>query len=184
MSQINGWWKNNVEEGKTSVITAYALGKAQRIISQLDPSIGKIFTHGAIENTNQVIRNQGIELPATYLVTDEYHPKDFIGNIIIAPPSAMASPWMKRFKNTSTAMASGWMAMRGTRRRRASDKGFILSDHADWQGLNNAIISSEAENVFVTHGYTDIFTKWLTDQGVNASVVKTEFLGEQLNQEG
>ena len=183
IEQINRWWKDNKELGKTSVITAYSLGKAQRVLQSLDASIGKIYTHGAIENTNEVIRKQGIPLRETTLVNDGHKYKDFIGNLVIAPPGALGSSWMRRFRDVSTASASGWMAVRGMRRRRSTDRGFVLSDHADWNGLNEAIVASGAENVYVTHGYTDIFTQWLQDQGLNASVVRTEYEGEQLSED-
>jgi putative mRNA 3-end processing factor len=133
---MNGWWRKNAADGKVSVLTGYALGKAQRLIQGLDTGIGPIFTHGAVENTNQVLRGQGIRLADTTRVTRERKKADFKGGIVIAPPSALGSSWMRKFAPYSTAMASGWMSLRGARRRRAADRGFVLSDHADWDGLN------------------------------------------------
>ncbi len=175
---INDWWRQNQAAGKVSLLSAYALGKAQRILTNLDTSIGKIYTHGAIENTNEVMRHQGITLPETIRVTREINKKDFIGNLVLATPSALGGPWMKKFKPASVGMASGWMALRGARRRRAADRGFVLSDHADWEGLNTAIRSTGAEEIFVTHGYTGIFRRWLLEQGYNAHEVSTEYEGE------
>lgn len=175
---INDWWRQNQAAGKVSVLSAYALGKAQRILTNLDTSIGKIYTHGAIENTNEVIRHQGITLPETIRVTQDISKKDFIGNLVLATPSALGGPWMKKFKPASVGMASGWMALRGARRRRAADRGFVLSDHADWEGLNTAIRATGAEEIFVTHGYTGIFRRWLLEQGYNAHEVSTEYEGE------
>lgn len=180
IAEINDWWRKNKEAGKVSVISAYALGKAQRIINHVDTSIGKIFTHGAVEYTNDVLRKQGIKINKTHKVTSEYQFQQFQGNLVIATPASLGSSWAKKFKDFSSAFASGWMAMRGTRRRRAADRGFVLSDHADWKGLNQAVEASGAENVYVTHGYTDIFSKWLQSKGLNASIVKTEFTGEDL----
>jgi putative mRNA 3-end processing factor len=177
-SSINAWWQSNQAQGKVSVITAYALGKAQRIIRHLDNSQGPVFTHGAVENVNEILRGQGVDLPATIRVTTEHRKEDFRGGIVIATPGALGSPWMKKFQPYSTAMASGWMALRGTRRRRSADRGFALSDHADWDGLNQAIRQTGAERVYVTHGYTSIFRQWLEDQGYDAHEVKTEFAGE------
>ena len=177
-SRINDWWRQNQADGKVSMLTAYALGKAQRILEQLDTSIGRIYTHGAIENTNEVIRAQGIALQPTIRVTKETKPKDFVGQMVLATPAAIGSPWAKKFKPLAIAAASGWMKLRGTRRRRAVDRGFVLSDHADWEGLNQAIAATGAERVYVTHGYTDIFQRWLLDQGYDARIVKTEFEGE------
>ncbi len=177
-AEINSWWQKNQEQGKVSLLTGYSLGKAQRLLDGLDTSIGRIYTHGAIENTNEVIRAQGIKLPDTTRINADTKPKDFIGQLVMAPPAAANSTWARRFKSVSVGMASGWMALRGARRRRSADRGFILSDHADWPGLNEAIKATGAENIYVTHGYTNIFSKWLNDQGFNAQIVETEFEGE------
>ncbi len=175
---INAWWKSNQEAGKVTVITGYSLGKAQRILYHLDASIGKIYTHGAIENVNEVMRTQGIKLPETIRVTKAIPKRDFQGNIVIAPPSALASPWMRKFTPYSEGIASGWMSLRGARRRRAVDRGFVLSDHADWEGLNQAIGETGATQVYVTHGYSNTFAKWLNDQGLEAQVIETQYEGE------
>lgn len=177
--EINAWWRQNRDEGKVSVLAAYALGKAQRLLTQLDSSIGKIYTHGAIENINQVLRTQRVKLPETHRIGRELKKKDFMGEMVLATPAALGSSWMKRFSPYSTGIASGWMALRGTRRRRAADRGFVLSDHADWNGLNEAIRACGAENVYVTHGYTGIFANWLKEQGYHAHEVRTEYQGEQ-----
>jgi putative mRNA 3-end processing factor len=175
---INDWWRKNQAEGKVSLLTGYALGKAQRLLRGLDPSIGTIYTHGAIENTNEVIRAQGIELPPTTRVTREIGKKAFTGNLVLATPGAVQQPWARKFGPLSIGMASGWMSLRGARRRRAADRGFVLSDHADWDGLNTAVAETGAERVFVTHGYQDIFSRWLREQGLEAGVVSTEYEGD------
>ena len=177
-AQINQWWATNAANGVTSVLGAYALGKAQRLLATVDPTIGPILTHGAIENTNAVLRAQGIALPATKLVTPDFKAKDHPGALVIAPPSALSGPWVRKFGQVSTAFASGWMALRGVRRRRAADRGFVVSDHADWDGLNTAIRETGATRVFATHGYTSSFHRWLRDQGYDAHVVSTEYEGE------
>ena len=177
-ADINQWWRKNKAEGKVTVLSGYSLGKAQRIIQHLDPSIGKIFTHGAVENTNEVLRAQGVSLNKTIRVSHVKSKKDFQGGIVIAPPSALGSSWVQRFKPFSTGMASGWMALRGTRRRRSADRGFVLSDHADWMGLNDAIKATGAQRIIVTHGYTAIFKRWLIEQGFDAQEAQTEFEGE------
>ncbi|WP_239479574.1 ligase-associated DNA damage response exonuclease [Actibacterium sp. 188UL27-1] len=179
--QINGWWRGNVDQGKTSVIGAYALGKAQRILASVDPGIGPILTHGAVEGTNAVLRGQGYTLPDTVQVTADTNAKDYPGALVVAPPAALGTPWMRRFGASSTAFASGWMRLRGVRRRRAADRGFVMSDHADWPGLNTAIAETGAERIFVTHGYTSVFRRWLEDQGYDAQIVETEFEGESLD---
>lgn len=179
--EINRWWASNAAEGRASLLGAYSFGKAQRVLSLLDVGIGPILTHGAVENTNAVMRAQGIALPATIQVTPETDLKAHSGALILAPPSALGSAWARRFGAQSTGFASGWMRLRGVRRRRAADRGFVLSDHADWAGLNSAIAETGAEKIYVTHGYTDIFARWLTDQGYDAEVIPTEFTGETLD---
>jgi putative mRNA 3-end processing factor len=182
--EINDWWRRNKEEGKVSVLGAYALGKAQRLLEGLDLTTGPVYTHGAVEQINEIIRSQGIELPPTIRATPEIDRKTYAGAMVIATPSATASSWMRRFKPASVGIASGWMALRGTRRRRGADRGFVLSDHVDWEGLNSAIAATGAERVFVTHGYTEIFTRWLREQGYEAYVVKTEYEGDEVSEQG
>ena len=182
IAEINNWWRANKDAGRFSVLGAYALGKAQRIIANVDGAIGPILTHAAIENTNEVLRMQGYHLPPTVRVTPDTNIGDLAGGLVIASPSAMNGPWIKKFGAVSTAFASGWMQMRGVRRRRSADRGFVMSDHADWKGLNAAIRETGAERVFVTHGYTSVFARWLAEQGYDAGIVETEFEGESLDQ--
>lgn len=180
-AEINAWWAACAAAGKTAFLGAYALGKAQRLLSMLDPAIGPILTHGAVEATNIVLRDQGLSLPETTHATAEVDPRDYPGAIVLSPPSALGSKWARRFGPQESAFASGWMALRGVRRRRAGDRGFVISDHADWQGLLTAIKETGAENIYVTHGYTDIFTRYLNDSGYRAQIVPTEFEGETLD---
>ncbi|OAN84274.1 DNA ligase-associated DEXH box helicase [Jannaschia sp. EhC01] len=179
---LNAWWAACVADGKRAVLGVYALGKAQRIMRLLDPAIGPILTHGAVEATNEVLRGQGLNLPETVPVVDGIDAKSHPTAIVLAPPSALGSAWMKRFGAVSTGFASGWMRLRGVRRRRAADRGFVVSDHADWKGLNAAIAETGAHRVFVTHGYTAQFSKWLSEQGYDAGIVETEFGGESLDE--
>jgi len=180
--QINAWWAANAAVGRPSLLGAYALGKAQRLLTYLDPGIGPILTHGAVENTNDVLRAQDITLPATVRVTPDLNPKDYPGALVLAVPSALGTAWSQRFGPASTTLASGWMALRGVRRRRAADRGFIVSDHADWDGLNAAIKETGATKIFATHGYTTPFRRWLADQGYDAHIVSTDYQGDALDQ--
>ncbi|MEM8850435.1 MAG: ligase-associated DNA damage response exonuclease [Pseudomonadota bacterium] len=183
-AQLNAWWRANKAAGRFSLIGAYALGKAQRVMTMVDPDIGPILTHGAVENTNEVLRAQGIALPPTIRVTPEMDLKTHAGALVVAPPGALAQGWVRRFltgAGASTGIASGWMALRGVRRRRAADRGFVISDHADWKGLNMAIRETGAERLFVTHGYTAVFRQWLAEQGYDAQIVETEWEGEALD---
>ena len=173
--EINNWWANNASNGIISVLGAYGLGKAQRLLRGLDLEIGKVLTHGAIEGTNRVMREQGIVLPETQQITPETDRKGQAGALILAPPSVLGSKWLTRFGDTSEAFASGWMGIRGIRRRRSVDRGFVISDHADWDGLNTAVSATGAENIYVTHGYTEVFSKWLKSLGYHSEVVNTRF---------
>ena len=174
-AEINAWWRANAAAGRFSICGAYSLGKAQRILAALDPEIGPILCHGAVEGTNAVLRAQGIALPETIHVTPDLDVKSVPGAFVLAPPSALGSTWAGRFRPASTAFASGWMALRGVRRRRSADRGFVLSDHADWTGLTTAIRETGASRVFVTHGYTSVFQRYLAEQGYDAGIVETEF---------
>jgi putative mRNA 3-end processing factor len=175
---INGWWRKNQEQGKTSVIAGYTLGKAQRVLKNVDASIGRIFTHGAVAVINDVLKQQGLTLPEAPRITPDTHKEEMQGALIVCPPSAVGSSWMRRFLPYSLGVASGWMKLRGTRRRRGADRGFVLSDHADWNDLNLVIRETGAQKVFVTHGYTEVFAQWLRGQGIEAQEVKTRFEGE------
>lgn len=178
---IHQWWKANQAAGKSSVIFAYALGKAQRLLAGLDPQVGPVYVHGAIAHTLDAMTH-ALRLPFEPLRVTA---KPLSGALVIAPPSVLGSPWLKRFEPVATAMASGWMSVRGIRRRRAMDNGFALSDHADWPGLLQAIEATQCQRVFVTHGYTHAFSRHLREhQGLESYAVQTRFEGEEpVNQE-
>jgi putative mRNA 3-end processing factor len=178
-SDINAWWRGNQEAGKASLLFGYALGKAQRLLAGLDSSIGPVFTHGAVERLNRAYRESGVRLPETMVAGLAAGNTDWSRAMIIAPPSANATPWTRRFGPLSTGFASGWMQIRGSRRRRSVDRGFALSDHADWPGLMSAIEATGAERVYVTHGYVGVVVRWLLEKGLNALAILTRFEGEQ-----
>jgi putative mRNA 3-end processing factor len=175
---IHAWWRANQAAGKATLLYGYALGKAQRLIAGLDPAVGPILTHGAVERMNAVYRGAGVSLPPTthVAVSDRASWKRAI---VIAPPSADGSAWARRFGAQSTAFASGWMAVRGTRRRRGLDRGFTVSDHVDWPGLLQAIEGTGAERVWATHGYTGPVVRWLRERGLEADALETRFEGER-----
>lgn len=176
--EINQWWRRNQERGKVSVVFAYSLGKAQRVMNGIDRRIGRIFTHGAVERLTQAYRESGVDLPETKYVGAVENKRDFAGSLIVAPPSAAGSLWLKRFGAHSTGFASGWMLVRGTRRRKAVDRGFVLSDHADWEELQTAIRATNAETVFVTHGFIPELVRWLNENGMNAKPLRTQYVSE------
>ncbi len=180
---IAAWWEANRAEGQASVLFAYALGKAQRVLVGLAHHYagvlpGPIFCHGAVERMNAAYRLAGIDLPPTLPVGEAPADTRWHEALVLAPPSAGGSRWMRRFVPFSAAFASGWMAIRGMRRRANYDRGFALSDHADWDGLNTAIEAAAPEETWVTHGYRDELVRWLIDRGRRARAIATHFEGE------
>lgn len=174
--QINKWWASNASQGRASVLYGYSFGKAQRLIAGVDASIGPIVCHSAAEALNKAYRQEGVALPDTQMVSEVSDPVAFKTCLAIAPPAAQGAAWMKRFgKNYSDAFASGWMTLRGSRRRRAVDQGFVMSDHADWLGLLKAIGATGCEQVIVTHGYVDVLVRYLNEQGLQARGFVTEY---------
>ena len=181
-AEINDWWRANAEQGRASVLYCYSFGKAQRILHGIDATIGPIICHGAAEPLNQVYREAGVVLPPTLLATEVSDKALFKRALVIAPPSAGGSPWIKRFGDYSDAFASGWMQVRGARRRRSVDRGFVLSDHADWPGLMQAIGASGAPRVIVTHGQIPTMVRWLQQNGLEAGAFETEYGAEDGNE--
>jgi putative mRNA 3-end processing factor len=177
--EITAWWRGNAAAGKASLLFGYALGKAQRLLAGLDPSIGPILTHGAVERMTRAYRQAGILLPPTQYAGTGAERADSTGALVIAPPYAGASPWARRFGSHSTGFASGWMVVRGARRRQSLDRGFPLSDHVDWPSLLAAIDATGAGQVWVTHGFTAPVVRWLQTKGIDARAIQTRFEGER-----
>ena len=177
-AEVNAWWRSNRDAGRASMIFGYSLGKAQRILAGLDPEIGPIYVHGAVARLVRAYRETGVHLPETTYAQEIKKSTGWGGAMIVAPPSAHATPWARRFGAASTAMASGWMTIRGARRRRSVDRGFVLSDHADWQGLLDSIKATEAETVWITHGYSAILARWIREHGGQAEIIPTRYEGE------
>jgi len=177
-AQINEWWRRNAEEGCHSVLYAYSLGKAQRVLAQLDASIGPILCHASVMSLVRHYRAAAVVLPPCEVATVETALAANGRSIFIAPPAVEGGNWLKKIGEHRTASASGWMQLRGTRRRRNLDRGFVLSDHADWPGLMSAIEASGAEEIAVTHGYIDPLVRYLNESGRNAFALPTQFAGE------
>lgn len=176
--QVDAWWRSNRDQGRASLLFGYALGKAQRLLAGVDRTIGPIYTHGAVEPMNRAYRAAGVDLPATTYAGAMPKGTDWAGSLIVAPPSANGTPWARKF-GASSAFASGWMRIRGPRRRRSVDRGFVLSDHCDWPGLLAAIAATGAERVLLTHGYTAVVAKYLRERGVDAGTLATRYEGER-----
>ena len=177
--EINAWWRANREAGRTSLLFGYALGKAQRLLAGVDRSIGPIYTHGAVEPLNRAYRAGGIDLPETTYVGSLPKETKWSDALIVSPPSANGTPWTRKFGASSSGFASGWMRIRGPRRRRSVDRGFVLSDHADWPGLLDSIRETGAERVLLTHGYTAVLSRWLRERGLDAAILETRYEGER-----
>jgi len=178
MGDIASWWRANAEAGRASLLYGYAFGKAQRLLAGMRDAgaldIGPVVCHGAVEVLNEAYRASGVDLPPTLRV-DDVDPPALRRALVLAPPSAAGTPWLRRFGDASDAFASGWMRLRGARRRRALDRGFPLSDHADWPGLQRAIAATGAPRVIVTHGQVPVMVRWLAGQGLDAGAFATEY---------
>ena len=179
---INRWWQQNADAGRASLLYCYSFGKAQRILAGLDPSIGPILAHGAVLPLTDVYRAAGVRLPEIHYAGTFADKAALRRAIVLAPPSSAGTTWLRRFGEISDAFASGWMQLRGTRRRRGVDRGFALSDHADWPGLQKAITETGAERVFVTHGSTSVMVHWLREQGLDAQEFATEYGDEEMEE--
>jgi putative mRNA 3-end processing factor len=177
-AEINAWWSANRDAGRTSVILAYALGKAQRIAALVDPSIGPIVAHGAVMRMVEAYRASGVRLPPIDRVPPRARRVGDGRALVIAPPSVMGGSWLNLFGESAVASASGWMMVRGVRRRRGLERGFVVSDHADFPGLMAAIGASGASRVLVTHGFADALARLLRERGLDAGVLPTRFVGE------
>ncbi len=172
--KLQNWVLKNQENSKTSVFIGYSLGKAQRIMKAVE-GLGKVYVHYSIGKLNEAFQNAGINLPE-YIVADfRERPKEMEHEIVIVPPALLDSNIIKKIPDPATAICSGWMQVRGARRWRSADAGFAMSDHADWKGLLQTVKATEAEQVHVTHGQTEIFSKYLNEIGMKADVIETLF---------
>ncbi|MDN5205671.1 ligase-associated DNA damage response exonuclease [Fulvivirgaceae bacterium BMA10] len=182
--EINRWWHQNQQLNQTSVLFGYSLGKAQRLLQNVDESIGPIFTHNTVFKVNETLIEHGISIRSTKSIDRVKDTKNLRKALIIAPQASMDVPWMRKLQPCSVAFASGWMGIRSSRRNRSAGRGFVLSDHADWEELNLAIKESEAEHVIAMHGYTDSFAKWLNENGINATTEKSMIENQQQESDG
>lgn len=175
MADIDAWWRGNAAEGRASLLLGYSFGKAQRLLAGVDDTIGPILVHGAVEPLNEAYRAAGVRLPPTRLLDDRVDKGSLRQALVVAPPSVAGSVWTRRLGDHGDAFASGWMQLRGARRRQGVDRGFVLSDHADWPGLQRAIAATGAQRVIVTHGYEAVMVRWLQQQGLQAGSFRTEY---------
>lgn len=176
--EINAWWKGNQSAGRTSVLFGYSLGKAQRLLAGVDAALGPIFVHNSVAKLLPCFAVAGVMLPETQPVAEKSIRAAAGRGLVIAPSSVTGTPWLQQFGEVSTAFASGWMQLSGMRRRQGLDRGFVMSDHADWNGLVSAIRATGAGRVMVTHGYTEPMVRWLRENGWMAETLATRFEGE------
>jgi putative mRNA 3-end processing factor len=181
--EIHEWWRRNQASGVTSVLFAYAVGKAQRLLFGLDPSIGPILVHGGVARYSSVYEAAGVRLAPAHHAEPERVKSTHGRALIIAPPSTAGSPWLRKFAPYSTAFASGWMRIQGIRRRKVLDRGFVLSDHADWPGLLSAIEATRAETVGAHHGYAAPLARWLQERGKEAFILPSPHKSEERDRE-
>jgi putative mRNA 3-end processing factor len=178
MREIHDWWQTNRERGLASVLFCYALGKAQRVLAELSAFTDEtVYVHGALVPLIDAYRAAGIEMVPTASATTSKK-KEYAGALVLAPPSAAGSPWMRRFGEHSSGFCSGWMRVRGNRRRRGYDRGFVLSDHVDWPGLLQTFEETGARRILLTHGHSEAMTRYLLEQGRDAATLATQFEGE------
>lgn len=173
LGEIRGWLDANRQDGRTSILLAYALGKAQRLIAALAPHLDEpVLAHGAVVAACEAYREAGVALPDVTYIDEAMRGAAVAGRVVVAPPTVLGSPWMKRFPRASVAMVSGWMRVRGRRRWKGVDRGFVLSDHADWRGLLDTIAATGARRVLTTHGYADVLARYLREQGLDAHALE------------
>lgn len=179
VGELYRWWQANRDRGIASIVGCYALGKAQRVLAELAAySDEPVYTHGAVESLVQVYRDAGVRMPPTLPATGE-RKRDYAGALVLAPPAALGSTWIRRFGDGATAFCSGWMRIRGNRRRRGYDRGFVLSDHADWPALLATFRDTGAQRILLTHGHSQTLCRYLVEQGYDAAALETAYGAEE-----
>lgn len=179
VSEIVEWWTTIRGTGRSCVLFCYVLGKAQRILALLKPYADvPIRIHGALAALTEAYRESGVALAPTERITEDMRGKALAGSLVLAPLSARGTVWMRRLPHPSTAFASGLMRVRGVRRQRGFDRGFALSDHADWPALLRTVRETGASRVLVTHGWSDALSRYFAESGLETGILRTAFEGE------
>jgi putative mRNA 3-end processing factor len=179
VDDIAAWWSDNATAGRTSVLFCYTIGKAQRVLAELGRLTDRIvFVHGMMLPMIDAYREAGIHLLPVASATERPRGSSFAGELVLAPLPARGTPWMRRLGEISDAFASGLMRVRGVRRQRAFDRGFVLSDHADWPALLGTIAETGATRVLATHGHAEPLARYLREMGQDAGIIRTAWEGE------
>jgi putative mRNA 3-end processing factor len=179
IADLVAWWDANRDRGLTSIVFCYTIGKAQRLLAELGQVTDRaIWVHGMLQPAIEVYRAAGVAMAPTETLAERPRGTSFAGELVLAPPSARGTPWMRRLGDLSDALASGLMRVRGVRRQRAYDRGFVISDHADWPALLETIADSGASRVLTTHGHAEPLARFLREQGVDAGTIRTAWEDE------
>lgn len=179
VDDIVRWWEANRAQGRASVLFCYVLGKTQRLLALLDGRIaGPVRLHGAMDALTAAYRDAGVAMAPAERIGEQERGKALAGALVLAPLPARGSPWMRRLPHPSTAFASGLMQVRGVRRQRAFDRGFVISDHADWPALLATIGATGASRVLATHGWSEALARYLAERGLDTGTIRTAFEGE------
>ena len=154
---------------RAHMVGAYALGKAQRIIRLLREAGWErtIYVHGALDRLNHLYEKHGVPLGPLAPATSDVK-QDFAGQIIIAPPGALADRWSRRFPDPVTAFASGWMQVRARARQRGVELPLVISDHADWDELTATVDELRPGELWITHGREEALMRWADLHGIKA----------------
>jgi putative mRNA 3-end processing factor len=179
IADVMAWWQASADAGRTSVLFCYTIGKAQRLLSELARHTDRpLLVHGMMLSMIDAYREAGVTMLPVRLATERARGTSFAGELVLAPLSARGTPWMRRLGDHSDAFASGLMRVRGVRRQRAYDRGFVLSDHADWPALLDTIAETAATRVLATHGHSEALARYLRERGVDAGTIRTAWEGE------
>lgn len=176
MEEIHLWWKANQAARRTSILPCYPLGKTQRILAALDASIGPIAVTGPGRAFLSSYREAGVRFPEVLDLREDTLSELKGRGLVLVSFAGQEPALLKRLQPLSYGAASGWMQVRGVRRNRDFDRGFVLSDHSDWSGLLHCVRASGARRIGVTHGQVDVFSRYLREvEGLESFVVPTHF---------
>jgi len=179
IAELMEWWAANRDRGLTSIVFCYTIGKAQRLLAELARVTDRpVLAHGMMMPMIEVYRAAGVHMLPAQTLVDRPRGISLAGELVLAPPSARGTPWMRKLGDISDALASGLMRVRGVRRQRAYDRGFVLSDHADWPALLDTIRETGASRVLTTHGHAEPLARYLQEQGLDAGIIRTAWEDE------
>lgn len=158
---------------RTHLVGAYALGKAQRIIRLLrEAGYDKtLYMHGALAGMNALYERHGVDLGRLSPATDTNR-NALPGEIVLAPPSAIADKWARRFADPIPAFASGWMMVRARARQRHVELPLVVSDHADWDELTLTATELKPDELWITHGSEEALLRWAALNNISATALE------------